>query len=407
MSRAECLVGPIVRRSLEKGLFMRRIILRTQTCFVTLVLVWLIAITAVVAQQPAPATPGGAPARTYKNVQVLKDLPFALMNPTMHLISGQLGVGCTYCHIWEQWDREDKARKHIARSMMAMTAAINKTYFGGGQMVTCYTCHQGSPKATNMVALPVPPPPHWEAPEPTPPELPGVDEILGAYVKALGGEAALRKITSRVITGKQIIPTGPAGLIPVPGDVEIYQKAPNKTVRIARAEKLTVSDGFDGAAAWAQTATGAVNNLQEPDQSRARRQANFYEPLEFKQNYLRMQVAGIEKVGERDAYVVVGYPEGDNEERLFFDTETRLLLRRKVYISTGQGPSPYQVDFEDYRDVNGVKMPFLIRMNPATQRTELGTSSTITVTKIETNITLDDSRFVRPQPRTPPPPRGE
>lgn len=392
---------------------MRRANLVGRTAVTVAVLAFSIAMSSLVAQQPAPpaappgAAPPGGPARTFKNVQVLKDLPFAQMNPTMHLITAQLGVGCTYCHIWEQWDREDKARKHIARSMFAMTLAINKTYFGGSQMVTCYTCHQGHPKPTNMVALPVEPPPHWEAPEPTPPVLPSVDEVLTGYVTALGGEAALRKITSRVMTGKQNIPTGPAGLIPMPADVEIYQKAPNKTIRIARAEKITVSDGFDGTGAWAQNPAGAVNPLPEPDQSRARRQANFYEPLEWKQNYLRMQVASIEKVGTRDAFVVVGYPEGDNEERLFFDTQTKLLLRRKVYISTGMGPSPYQVDFEDYRTVNGVKMPFVIKMNPSTQRNELGTSSTITLTKIETNVAIDDARFVRPQPKAPAPPRGE
>ncbi len=376
-----------------------RALLRTVS--VTFGLVLATALLTAAPQQPQAPAP---PVRPFKNVQVLRDIPPSQMNPTMHLISGALGVGCTYCHIWEEWERDDKPRKQIARSMIVMTSALNRSSFGGAQVVTCYTCHQGRPKPVNMVALPVPPPPHWEAPEPLPPVLPAVDEVVSAYVRALGGEQALRKVTSRVITGKQDVPSGPAGLIPVPGDVEIYQKAPNLTVTIYRTETFTISDGFDGTTAWAQTVTGAVNPLRVPDDDRARRRANFYEALELPQNYTRMEVSGIEKVGQREAYVVVGYPESDTSERLYFDTQTGLLLRRAGYLATAAGPSPYEVDFEDYRDSGGgVKVPFVIRMNPASQRTELGTSSTLRVTKVQNNVALDNSRFVKPQPRPRPP----
>jgi hypothetical protein len=352
-------------------------------------------------QEPAPAPP----ARQFKNVQVMKDIAFEQMNPAMHLIAGQLGVGCTYCHVWEQWEREDKPQKQVARGMMALTAAINRTSFGGAQLVNCYTCHRGSPKPATMVALPVPPPPHYTLTEPPPPPvLPDVDTVLGNFVAALGGEAALRRITSYVITGTREVPLGPAGLDPMPGEFTIYQKAPNLRLSVSRTERATISDGFDGMAAWAQNAAGAVNVLQQPDQGRARRTANFYEALELRRNYSRMEVAAIETVGPRKAYEVVGYPEGDTPERLYFDTQTGLLLRRAVYLETVAGPSPFQVDFEDYRDVGrGVKMPFLIRMNPAGQRLELGTSSTFRVNRIQTNVAIDDSRFTRPQPRASPP----
>ena len=323
------------------------------------------------AQGPAPAPP----VREFKNVQIMKDIPFNQMNPAMHLIAGQLGVGCTYCHIWEEWEREDKPQKQIARSMMALTAAINRTSFGGSQLVNCYTCHRGSPKPTTMVALPVPPPPHYSLTEPPPgPVLPGVDEILTKYVAALGGEQALRRITSRVMTGTREVPLGPAGLDPMPGEFTIYQKAPNLTLSMSRTERATISDGFDGMTAWAQNAAGGVTVLPDPDQGRAKRVANFYEALELRQNYTRMDVVAIETLGTREAYEVIGYPEGDTPERLYFDKASGLLLRRAVYLETVAGPSPFQVDFDDYRDVGGgVKMPFVVRMNPAGQRLELGT----------------------------------
>jgi hypothetical protein len=358
------------------------------------------AVLAAAPQQPQPPAPQTQTAQQrFKNVQVLKDIPAAQMNPTMHLMAGQLGVGCTFCHVWEQWEREDKPQKQIARAMIAMTSAINRSSFGGAQMVTCYTCHRGQPKPVTMVALPVPAPPHWEAPEPALPVLPDVDEILSKYVRALGGEQALRKVTSRVITGRRDIPTGPGGLIPMPAEVEIFQKAPNRTLSVYRTDTFTISDGFDGTTAWTQTAAGAVNTLPDPDQGRVRRSANFYEPLELTQDFVRMEVRAIEKVGARDAHVVVGYPEGDTPERLYFDTQSGLLLRRAAYLQTPAGPSPFEVDFDDYRDAGGVRFPFLVRMNPASQRTELGTSSTLRIDSVRTNVIIDDSRFVRPQPR--------
>jgi len=187
----------------------------------------------------------------------------------------------------------------------------------------------------------------------------------------------------------------------MPGEFTIYQKAPNLTLSVSRTRSATIADGFDGTEAWAQNAAGAVNLLPSPDQARARRNANLYEALDLRQNYTRMEVSAIDKVGTRDAYVVVGYPENDTPERLYFDTQSGLLLRRAVHLETPMGPSPFQVEFEDYRAVNGVKMPFLIRMNPAGQLPYPGTSSTFRADRIQVGVDLDNSRFEKPQPRPP------
>ena len=47
-----------------------------------------------------------------------------------------------------------------------------------------------------------------EAPKAAP-ALPSVDDVLAKYVQALGGEQALRKVTSRLITATWELPTGP------------------------------------------------------------------------------------------------------------------------------------------------------------------------------------------------------
>ena len=98
-----------------------------------------------------------------------------------------------------------------------------------------------------------------------------------------------------------------------------------------------------------------------------------------------------------DAYVVVGVPQGDAAERLYFDTQSGLLLRKQTVLPTPVGNSPFQMDFDDYRDTgSGVKFPFVIHMNPANPRTELAPNATLRVTKVEDNKPIEDARFVKP-----------
>jgi hypothetical protein len=159
-----------------------------------------------------------------------------------------------------------------------------------------------------------------------------------------------------------------------------------------------VADGFDGREAWSQDMRGRITEPLKIDQGRARRAADFYESLRLKQQYTKLEVKDIEKVNGRDAYVVIGYVQDDLPERLYFDTETGLLLRKMTALPTPVGENPFQVDYEDYRDTgSGVKVPFLIHMVPASPRTELVPQSTIRVQKVEDNVAIEDSKFAQPQ----------
>jgi hypothetical protein len=117
-----------------------------------------------------------------------------------------------------------------------------------------------------------------------------------------------------------------------------------------------------------------------------------------------MTVKGIETVNNRDTYLVVGVPQGDLPESLYFDTQTGLLLRKQTVLPTPIGNSPFQMDFDDYRDTgSGVKFPFLIHMSPATARTELAPEATLRVSNVDDNKPIEDSKFAKPAPRPPAP----
>jgi photosynthetic reaction center cytochrome c subunit len=363
------------------------------------------------AQQAPPA--GRTTDQQFKNIQVLKGLPAAQMNLTMHGISGQLGVDCVHCHIWEEWDKDVKPAKMIARRMITMVRDLNQMYFNGAQVITCYSCHRGNVKPVGTMIIPdtntlrkmteaAPPLPVKEE-EAVKPTYPAVDAILSKYVQALGGEQALRKVTSRVITAKRDYPTAAAGLIPVLTEVEIDQKAPNLTVMSSKGEKLAVAEGFDGQVAWAQGANGNVNNLPEPDQQRAKRAANFYQSLDLGKEYEGLRVLGIEKINGHDAYVLSGTPAGDREERLYFDVKTGLLLRKWASFPTLIADYVYAVDYDDYRKTkSGVMMPFVIRMSPSNPRNETKTNSTLQILSVKENVAIDAGKFSKPQAKQPP-----
>lgn len=342
-----------------------------------------------------PNTEGKTAEQVYKNIKVLTGTPASQVNQAMHLIEGATGMNCTVCHVEGAFDKDDKPPKATARMMMQMVIDLNKNEFKGQQVVTCYTCHHGSPVPSAMPNTPVPEPVEELDTKET---FPSVDQILAKYVEALGGEQALRKVTSRVITGTQFIPTGAGGGVPMAATLERDLKAPNLVLNTYHTPTYTISDGFDGTQAWSQDVRGRVNQPMSIDQGRAKRDADFYFPLDLKQTYGIMRVVAVASVDGHETYEVVAKPQGDTEERLYFDVLSGLLIRKASALPTQAGPSPYHVDYDDYRDTgSGVKFPYTITMSPANPRTVLYGSATLYVTKVEDNAPLESSKFSKPE----------
>jgi hypothetical protein len=317
----------------------------------------------------------------------------------MRVIARDLGVTCEYCH--EEMDRSKDTLepKKTARNMMVMMREINKNSFGGNTAVTCVTCHNGHNIPTNVPTLPTFSVAYLgPGDEVKPPILPTVDQVLAKYVEALGGEQALRKVTSMVITGTRQNYAPATAAVPPPFGIEQYSKAPNLTLTVARPANGPNSSGFDGMTAWIQNAQGRVTQLSGVGASRARRDADFYPALNMKQQYQQLTVTRIEKIGDRETYVVVAVAQGESPESFYFDTQSGLLLRHQVFSPSGVGNVPYATDYENYRDAgNGIKVPYVIHI--------VGPSrpdcANITVDKVQLNVVIDNSKFVKPAPKTP------
>src|SRR6185295_8731508 len=213
----------------------------------------------------------------FKNIQIFKGLPATQLDPTMAFISGSLGVRCSYCHVPNQFEKDDKPTKLAARRMIQMVFDINKGSFSGQNAVSCYTCHRGKPIPVSVPAV------CQNLWAPTPPAtaetLPPVKQILDHYVQALGGADALNKINTRIAKGSRI---GAVGVL-VPE--EVYQKAPDKLLTITSYPKVVFSNGYNGTAAWAHSSRDGATPLADQLRAQITRDAVFNKELKLEQLY--------------------------------------------------------------------------------------------------------------------------
>ena len=334
--------------------------------------------------------------QTRKNIQVLKGLPDSQLFTVMNFIRTSLGVSCAYCHVnsggdkWE-WEKDDKPAKVMARKMMQMQFAINqgnKDIFGTTGGVTCYTCHRGQTKPAVMPSLPQAPPPGGAAGEAKTESapLPTVDQVLDKYVQTLGGEAAFKKLNTRVMKGAQISLDGTS--IPL----ETYQAAPNKLVTIMTTPKQgALMSGYNGTVGWSKTARGQ-RELSGAQLALMKRAADFYTDIKPRETFPNLTVAGREKLGDREAIVLSSKVSDTRTERLYFDLQSGLLLRILAITQTMLAPIPEQTDFEDYRDVDGIKLPFTIRQSFV----DPWVGWTRKYTEIKHNVAVEDAKFNPP-----------
>ena len=212
--------------------------------------------------------------------------------------------------------------------------------------------------------------------------LPTVDEVLSKYVEALGGTAAINAQTSRVVKGQLDISGVSRG-----GTFETYAQAPNKVLTITQAHPMGTSKvGYNGRTGWAWTAAGS-RVLKNLELAALQREAEFYAPLKLKSLYKKVTLAGTSKIGYREVYVIDCQPAAGAIERVYIDVKTYLPARMNTVLSLGTVSAPVEIYFDDWRDVDGIKVPFSL-----SQRFSKLTLS-FTVKEIKHNIPIDAKIF--------------
>jgi photosynthetic reaction center cytochrome c subunit len=361
------------------------------------------------AAPPAAARPKMAE-EVYKNIQVLKGMPADEVIPTMQSFLWSLDVGCEFCHVMGKFELDVKETKQTARRMVQMALAINKNTFDGRREVTCYTCHRGSTKPVGM-ALDTTRESRSEPAGPSagertkPGVMPTVDQLLDKYVTAVGGADAMQKISSLVAKGTFAdLRNG------VQSPLEIFAENPAKGLAVVHGQVLGEArnalgdniEGYNGGVGWitdegaevkAGQAGRPVRDMTSAEIDVIKLRDPFYFPRHVKQIFSQLRVERTEKVAEREAYVVSGRTQGLSLVRLYFDTESGLLVRVVHYTELPLDFNPYQIDYADYRNVDGWKIPFRVTINGQTFQ---GHRFAYQIDKVQQNIQIEDSKFAKP-----------
>ncbi|HEY5616656.1 MAG TPA: photosynthetic reaction center cytochrome c subunit family protein [Vicinamibacterales bacterium] len=361
--------------------------------------------------------------QVFKNVQVLKGIPVDDFLGTMGIMAAALQFDCSDCHVNAGTEKVDWAadtpRKQMARAMVTMVATINKNNFGGRQLVTCWTCHRNrdKPLVTPVMAT------IYGTPTVEPddvivqaPGAPSAESILDRYIQAAGGAQRLAGLTGFVGKGTSVSFGGFGG----GGDVEIVAQAPDKRATIivfkeetGRGDQVRTYDGRTG---WLRTPLNVLGEFQltGTDLDGARVDAQLSFPGQIKQILTNLRTGPPTTIADLPAPTsqsvlqqglpseqthVVDVVQGTGPRgllvTLYFDRQSGLLLRELRYGSSPIGRIPTQIDFSDYRDVNGIKLPFRITF------AWLDGRDSIVLNNITTNVAIDLAKFGRPAPLKP------
>ena len=335
------------------------------------------------AQAPEPRTAE----QVYKNITALKGTPADQLQPAMQFMASSLGVNCEFCHVAGKPEADEKGAKRTAREMIAMQNEINKMAFRGQRQVTCYSCHHGMghpasvPPVLESDAAPRPAamrPAVSGASAPTP------DEIIEKYVNAVGGAGALHQATTRVMTGKILFGGNQS-------PIEVITKAPNKRVSISRMGGGASYTAFDGTAGWMGNSGRPARAMTAAESAASGLDAEFALGLRLKELFPQLRRGRPEEVDGVLCNVLNGSSPGNPPVRLYFGSDSGLLLRMVRYAETPLGRNATQIDYADYRDAGGVKIPYRWTLARPNGR------FTIQIDEVKANVPVDDSKFAKPE----------
>jgi photosynthetic reaction center cytochrome c subunit len=351
------------------------------------------------AQLPAPVKPLLSD-QAFKNVQILKGIPVDEFMATMGFFSSSLAENCLFCHVEESagdWTKFalDNDNKKTARLMISMVNTINKNYFKGRRELTCYSCHRGGqkPKVTPSLADlygPVPPDDTPDAMQAAAPKGPSPDQVLDRYLAAIGGAQKIAALAS--FTAKGIYQGFADERVPM----EMYAKAPNQHMTVAHGGNGDTITTFDGALGWiagpAPERPVQVFEMTGGDLDGAKLDGELFFPAHIKQDLTQWRSLLPTTIDDKDVLLIQGTMNGKYPIDLYFDEKTNLLLRSLRFADSPVGLTPTQVDYSDYRDVAGVKVPFKRVISWVDGRV------IIELSEIQPNVNVDASKFNRPAP---------
>lgn len=336
------------------------------------------------AQGPV-ASPDKTSSQVFKNIKVFNNIPSDQLIPSMQFITAALGVQCEYCHVERAFDRDDKKPKQIARRMIQMTMALNEQNFEGKQIVSCYSCHRGHPKPISIPVIPDTPAPFARSFEPqaVPPDLPKADEVVRRYAETIGGRDQITRLTT--ISAKGTLEAGPAKF-----PIEVLKAKPNRvSVSIYYPQGASISK-FDGTLGWVLPTGRPLHAMDSSELDASTMDGALPFTSDLRGLFPDLETVRREQIGNQETLVLQATRPNLPPVELYFDASTGLLVRLVRYARSPLGLLPTRIDFSDYREVSGVKLPF--HWNSSTP---LGRFA-VQLATIQVNLPMTNDTFSKP-----------
>lgn len=339
----------------------------------------------------------------FKNIQVLEGIPVKEFMNTMGFFSAATNLNCIDCHSPQSESLEgyaiDTPRKQTARRMVLMVNQINQANFGGRRMVTCYTCHRASdrpeavPSLLDQYSVPEDDPNRVEIIPAGPVQSVkriSAGQILDKYLQAIGGVAQAATLTSLVAKGTYEGYDTLSAKVPV----DIFANAPNQMATVVHTQNGDSVTAYDGRNGWIAAADKLMRvlPLDGGDLEGAKMDAAISFPARIEQDFQWRTGFPSVTIEDRPVDVIQNAARGTTGAKLYFDSESGLLVRQVRFVDTAVGVIPTQIDYSDYRDVAGVKVPFKRVITWTDGR------STIALSQVQPNVRIEASQFAKPAP---------
>jgi hypothetical protein len=340
----------------------------------------------------------------FKNVQLLKGIPVKEFMNTMGFFSAATNLNCIDCHSPQSEDLDgyaiDTPLKQTTRKMILMVNALNKANFAGERKVTCYTCHRATdrpeavPSLLDQYSVPTDDPDRVEVVSGAAQSVKKVSpsEILDKYIEAIGGVPAVAKLTSFAAKGTYEGYETLSEKVPL----EIFANAPNQLTTIVHTQNGDSVTTYDGNRGWIAAADKLMRvlPLSGGDLEGAKMDASLSFPVRIKEAFQWRTGFPSVSIDDHPVQVIQDAVRGDAGTKLYFDSQSGLLVRQVRYVDTAVGVIPTRIDYSDYRTVAGVKVPFRRVVTWTDGR------STIELSEVQPNVRIEAAKFATPSPPT-------
>lgn len=209
-------------------------------------------------------------------------------------------------------------------------------------------------------------------------------DVVEKYLSAIGGKSKLAGVSS--IVQKTTSEIQGAKL-----ETTVYKQELGKfRIEMSMGGAMMNQQVFDGKKAVI-IQMGQKQMLDDAASlAEMKKQAVMFDDLDYILKGYTLELTGIEKVGSRQAYVVkVSSPELANATTEYYDVETGLKLKTSSVVETGQGAMASHQEYADYREVNGIKLPYKVTIEGL-----MPMVLTMETTSVEVNTKLEPALFV-------------